>query len=190
MKKSKALLLALLMTFSFSEKAIALVDVPKDIEKLSPAEAYKKGYERGLKEAEKDKSQTRSNSEKDDGKDEKEKKTYKWSRGEVTIESVKFGKDRKDKDIVIIEYKVKNLSDESTYASSIFTPYVFQDGVELDSAYVSIDEDNSNKKIKAGVEIDKCFRTYYVDDSINKIDLEFGDYDNKIEVSFDIEKAE
>lgn len=91
----------------------------------------------------------------------------------VKIDSFSMAKDLDGKPAVIISYTFTNNSQDTISAVSATLFKVFQDGVELDHAFVTEGMEGSNamKDLRPGNSIDNC-RVAYVLTSKNEIEIE------------------
>ena len=111
----------------------------------------------------------------------------------VVIDSCRLAKDYEDKDVVIVKYIFTNVEDDEPASFDLsIGDTVYQNGVELSSAYVlsddaNYDSDNSLKEIKKGatIEVEKA---YELDDPEAEIEVEVTDWlsmsDDKIVKTF------
>ena len=95
---------------------------------------------------------------------------------DIEIKSCRIAKDYEGNDVVIVKYGFTNNSDKATSFAVAMHDTVFQNGVELESAFV-LDEDadfeseNYMKDIKGGatIDVEKAFK---LDDATSDIEVE------------------
>ncbi len=115
----------------------------------------------------------------------------------VVIDSCRMSKDYEGKDVIIIKYVFSNVAnDEPTAFYIAFDDAAYQNGVELNEAYILDDSANYNsenqtKAIKKGASIDVEV-AYKLNDTTTEVEVEveelFSFNDNKLAKKFSISK--
>lgn len=128
-------------------------------------------------------------------KDDETEET-KASEGTLGDYAIKFtgfslSKDYEGKDVIIVSYDFTNNSDEAEAAIWAVNIKAFQDGVELETAFVldNDDIDNSTKEIKSGVTL-SCCSAFVLDNTSSSVEFEASELisfsDDVIAVTYDI----
>ena len=99
---------------------------------------------------------------------------------EVVIKSAKVTKDYEGEPAVIVTFEFTNNSDETKSWMTAVSAKAFQDGVELDSAFVSssnkdYDASNSTKEIKPGATIN-VQKAYELDNTSSDVEIEVSEW--------------
>lgn len=93
----------------------------------------------------------------------------------VDIKKAEIAEDYKGNPIVVITYEFTNNSDDSRSAMWAISEKAFQDGVELDDAYVVDDEiydrDNARREIRPGTTVDVQCAFILTSDSVVEFEL-------------------
>lgn len=112
----------------------------------------------------------------------------------VAIKDYSLGKDYEGNDVIIITYDYTNNSEDSTAFDVATVCYAYQDGIELEHAYVmddstEYDDGSSMKNIKTGVTIE-VQNAYLLSNTDSPVDVEVIEFisfsDEKIEKTFAI----
>lgn len=97
--------------------------------------------------------------------------TFELSDFEITVNSIKKGKDYEGNDAIIINYNWTNNSEETTNWMFSITTQVFQNGEELDSAIISGSDNKGMKDIRPGTTLEGIEDAFKVNDE-SEIELE------------------
>jgi hypothetical protein len=109
----------------------------------------------------------------------------------VAITGFSLGKTYDGKDAIIVTYDFTNNSANAQSATVALYCKAFQDGVQLDSAYISGGDDNESKDIKSGVTL-SCQCSFALDNMTSPVELEISELisfsDDIVTETFDITK--
>lgn len=110
---------------------------------------------------------------------------------EIKFTGFSLSKDYEGKDVIIVSYDFTNNSDEADAAIFALTIKAYQDGVELETAFVLENEDidNATKEIKSGVTLN-CCSAFVLDNTSSSVEFEASELisfsDDVIAVTYDI----
>ena len=93
---------------------------------------------------------------------------------DVKINGYRLAKDYENKDVLILQYTFTNNSEEAAAAMWSIYPKAFQDGIELETAFMMDDTylgGNGDKELKPGISID-CESAYSLPNLVSPVEIE------------------
>lgn len=96
---------------------------------------------------------------------------------DCVVKGAQLTKDYEGKDAVIITYEFTNNSSEAASFDTALMDYVYQNGIELESAYLSDDDIDvfDDTKIKPGV-TKETKKAYILNDTTNSLEVEITEF--------------